>query len=116
MMIVDRHPGMGTQGMTSARRDDRVPRHDPGRNSPIVMPFRTIATSTDQQTAIERLYFEKRHPIFFIVLVAAAACEQWVLLEGVAVQPGNVARINPALECLQVVALLQSFRDKELTR
>src|SRR5690349_12039870 len=116
IFIVDRHPGMRTQGMAGAWRNDRVPGDDPGRYPPIVFVPVGIAPGADQQSAGKLLDLEQGHAVLLVVDVALRTFEQWILVELRSVQPRHVTGIDAAFHRLQIVAFLQTLGDQALRR
>src|SRR5262249_46285375 len=66
-LIIDRHPGVRTQWMPCPRRNDRVPRHDPGRYPPIIFVAFGVAPGADQQPTRKLLNLEQRHAVLLVV-------------------------------------------------
>ena len=59
-------------------------------------------------------HFEPRHRIAQVVLITAGPHHQGIAVQRVAVQPRNMAGIDPALHRLQPVAILQPLRHETL--
>jgi hypothetical protein len=81
---------MRAERVSRARRNDRVPRHDPRRDTPVVIIVLGIPASADQQTAFEVDDLEVRHLVAFVVLVAFAADEKRIALQCARVQKAHV--------------------------
>src|SRR5579864_6367431 len=81
VVVVDRNPGVTADRVATARRNQRVERHDPGRDAPIIMVGLGVAPRRDEQAALEFGDVEDRHAVAGVVLVAFAALEQGIALE-----------------------------------
>ena len=82
------------------RRDDRIPRHDEGRDAPVVVRVVRIAARADQESALGILNFELRPRIGFEVHVAVRAFVHRIVIEVEAMQRRDVARVDAAFERL----------------
>jgi len=78
---------MRTQWMTGARRYDRIPGHDPGRDAPIILATIGVAPRPDQQAARKFLDLEQRHAVLLVVDIPFRTLEQRILVEFGPVQP-----------------------------
>src|SRR2546423_9210150 len=112
--IVYGYPEVAVHGMVSPWRNGRKKRHQPLSDPPVEIAVLCFSSRTDQQAASRLHHLELRLEIVEIVLIAFGTFEQRILIECAAMQKGNVARIDPTLHRLEVVAFLKSLGNKSL--
>src|SRR5262249_7862894 len=100
---------MTADGMARARRNQRGPRHDVGRDAPVPAVVVGLPARADQKPALVLHHLEVWHAVAQVVFIRAAPDEERIAVQRAAVQERDVARVDAALDRLQVIAFLQAL-------
>ncbi len=111
--VVHRHPGVPVERIPLVGRDQRVPRHQPLGDAPVVVARIGVAARADQQPGGRLENVEHRVGVARVLGAVGVAVER-IAVEIVAMQEGDVARVDAAFHRLQIVRFLPALRDVDM--
>ena len=114
VFVVHRHPDMAAQRVVTKRRDQGEPGKDPLRNPPVITVGLAVASAVERQPKRVLLDVEDDVAVGLDVVQRLDALVHRVDIHLVAVHVRHVRGVDAAFHGLQVVALLQPTRDKDV--